>query len=1000
MFDNNEFVDYLNNLNSSCLLKELNFQYVTEEQLTAKLKKLDRNIELSVFHMNIRSLNSKQRQICQLFELLDYEFDVIILTEIWTVNINFYANLFTGYDFYYDLPQDSKVGGVGLFIRNTCTVHELPQYQILSTRTSVVENKWVEVTKESRKYIIGGIYRHPNQNIADFTSLLEPVLNSISDQKLPCIIAGDINIDLTKSRVNENTSRYVDSLLTNNFLPTVLMPTRITPSSATLIDHMYYFDGCGSQNKVAQSGNLLADISDHLPNFMLILHDKMEPAKRPKIRIMSNKNREKFCEKISSTDWSAVYAEPDVNTAYNTFINTVTNAFYSCFPLKTLSRKRSRDKKWITAGLKKCSNTKNKLYKKWITKRNPEDEKAYRQYRAIYRKVAAEAESDYYKQMFDMRSNSIKQLWTNLNIVCSFKNKRKRNNIAQLNVGDNLSSDATEISNYINRYFANIGNDLQKKFENSHSGVRSSDANEFWQYCNNSINKSMFVRPVDAAEVMHLICQLNGSKSPGPDDIGPRLIKDSATALCQPLVHIFNLSFTTGIVPDQLKIAKVIPVFKKGDSKLASNYRPISLLSIFDKLLERAMRNRLYYHLQINNLIYKYQFGFRHNHSTTLAVIDVIDSIYERLDNGEKIIGLYFDLQKAFDTVNHEILLCKLQKFGVRGIVHDWFKNYLSDRYQYTLCNSIKSEMLEITCGVPQGSVLGPLLFLVYMNDINVALQGQKVKLFADDTNLFISGNNLSEASELAAECIDKLSEWFTINKLTLNIDKTCFMVFPPDKTNSVHLSVNGKAINKVQSCRYLGVIIDDELKWTDHIHHVYKKLIKYVGIFYKLRNKLPSAMLKNIYYAFVHSYLLYAVEVYANTCPTYLDKLVKLNNKLLRILQNKPLLYPVSLLYDEFKTLPLTDLHKQQLLLLAYKLIHLPQNLPEIFKNYLESNECVHEYNTRSKADLHLHRAETTYGQRCLKYKLVTLWNELPQTLKESDSVSSLKDSIRAYLT
>mgnify|MGYP003438926222 FL=1 len=170
--------------------------------------------------------------------------------------------------------------------------------------------------------------------------------------------------------------------------------------------------------------------------------------------------------------------------------------------------------------------------------------------------------------MFDMRSNSIKQLWTNLNIVCSFKNKRKRNNIAQLNVGDNLSSDAAEISNYINRYFANIGNDLQKKFENSHSGVRSSDANEFWQYCNNSINKSMFVRPVDAAEVMHLICQLNGSKSPGPDDIGPRLIKDSATALCQPLVHIFNLSFTTGIVPDKLKIAKVIPVFKKVTANL------------------------------------------------------------------------------------------------------------------------------------------------------------------------------------------------------------------------------------------------------------------------------------------------------------------------------------------------------------------------------------------------------------------------------------------------
>ena len=195
--------------------------------------------------------------------------------------------------------------------------------------------------------------------------------------------------------------------------------------------------------------------------------------------------------------------------------------------------------------------------------------------------------------MFNRRSNTIKQLWTNLNIVCSFKNKTKRNNITQINVGDNITSDVTEISNYINKYFANIGNDLQKKFERNQSGVSLSNANKIGQYCNYSINKSMFVQPVDAAEVSHLISQLIASKSPGPDDIGPRLIKESAPALCQPLVYIFNLSFTTGIVPDKLKTAGVIPIFQKGDSKLASNYRPISLLSIFDELSKRAMRNRL-----------------------------------------------------------------------------------------------------------------------------------------------------------------------------------------------------------------------------------------------------------------------------------------------------------------------------------------------------------------------------------------------------------------------
>ncbi len=259
------------------------------------------------------------------------------------------------------------------------------------------------------------------------------------------------------------------------------------------------------------------------------------------------------------------------------------------------------------------------------------------------------------------------------------------------------------------------------------------------------------------------------------------------------------------------------------------------------------MCSRLRHHLKINNILYKYQFGFRNNHSTTLALIEVVDNILKYLDDGEKVIGIYIDLQKAFDTVNHEILLHKLYNYGVRGVAHEWFRNYLTGRCQFTSMNNVNSGLANTTCGVPQGSVLGPLLFLIYINDIPNAIPNETVKLFADDTNLFIAGNTLSSVSELANKNIKLLCGWFLANKLTLNIDKTRYMVFPPEANNTVNIAIDGIEIQHVRSCRYLGLIIDDELKWTEHIEHVYKKILKYSSIFNKLRDKLPLQILTNI---------------------------------------------------------------------------------------------------------------------------------------------------------
>ena len=391
---------------------------------------------------------------------------------------------------------------------------------------------------------------------------------------------------------------------------------------------------------------------------------------------------------------------------------------------------------------------------------------------------------------------------------------------------------------------------------------------------------------------------------------------------------------------------------------------------------------------------------FEKKHSTVQAVMEVVDNIYYHSDHRELTMGIYIDLQKAFDTVNHKILLRKLENYGVRGTVLRWFGSYLANRKQYTMLADCKSCLESIQLGVPQGSVLGPLLFLIYVNDIQYAVPGIKIKLFADDTNLFFYHSNPAKLSLLANNSMAQLSEWFTANRLSLNVDKTCYSIFGPGHKNNIFkLEIDGKIIQNVKSCKYLGILIDSELNWQDHINYVYNKLLKFTSIFYKLRNKFPNQVLRMIYYAFVHSHLLYGIELYANTAIHHLSKLMVLNNKLLRILQQKSTKTRNFELYKRFSTLPLQLLHSFQILLFMHKYVYNRNELPPAFAEYFEENTLVHHHDTRQKNDFHVVNVRTETGKRSIKYKGCNLWNNLPVEIKNIKSPLIFRSKLKYYL-
>jgi len=976
--------------------KQLKFSYCTDCEFNRTVH--GSKIELSVFHLNIRSLNKNHSGLIQLLQLYSIDFDVLVLSEIWNYNLEFYVNIFKNYNFYYCVPVTGNIGGIGMFVKKSFACNELTDLNLLSTSDCPVESLWLELDNGSSKYILGGIYRHPGHNINTFCSNLETSLESVRKSNIPCVLAGDFNIDLSKYNLNRETSDYLNTTLLHNFMPMIVLPTRITRNSSTLIDHIYYCEGFNSNKDFGiLSGNFWSDVTDHLPNYFIITkmsYNQSKQSDRPLVRIFSERNMNDFKNKLKNVEWDPIYNSSDIDDCYSYFDSKINECYQSSFKHIRLSRKRAKDKKWVTNGLKRSCRYKNKLFRKWLHSKSPSDEEKYKKYRSLLKKLTTEAKKRYYKDLFDMRTNSIKQLWNNLSQVASLGKNKCHNSVSRLLVDNVHIEDPKQISDLFNKYFCNVGAKLQNK-------LNSCGVTDYKAYLSYSVKNSMYCPQITKIEILDIIAKLKNNKSPGPDNITPNLIKYVADEVIDPLLYMFNLSFTTGTFPSALKLAKVTPVYKKGDKRVIDNYRPISLLNVIDKILEKLMYSRVYSYLCEKHLLSDQQFGFRRNHSTSLALIDVIDEIYQHLDKHDKVIGIFLDLKKAFDTIDHSILLHKLYQLGIRGTVHDWFKNYLHNRNQYVCVNGVHSEINNVSCGVPQGSVLGPLLFLLYVNDIGNSVPDVSIKLYADDTNLFIFHKSVESLIIDAGTYITRLNEWFAANKLSLSIDKTCYSMFGVDDCDKsvVSIKVDGVELKQVESTKYLGIIIDSHLNWGNHIDYLYRKLIKFTSIFYKIRGKLPTELKKIIYFAFVHSQLSYGIEIYGNTYPTYLHKLNILNNKILRILQNAPRDTRVVDLYNTFNALTIPNQYKYNILLFVHKFFHHRDLLPHIFWSHFAKNYEFHPYNTRNKYEPHYMYFTSSVGQKSIKYQGTQLWCSLPDQLKIISSTRLFKRKLKSYL-
>ena len=486
---------------------------------------------------------------------------------------------------------------------------------------------------------------------------------------------------------------------------------------------------------------------------------------------------------------------------------------------------------------------------------------------------------------------------------------------------------------------------------------------------------SIFLSEVTANEISQILGSLKNGAA-GYDEINACLLKLVSPFIAEPLMYLCNQSLSEGLFPMELKLANVIPLYKSDDSFVFNNYRPVSLLCVLSKVFEKVMYNRLLEFLETYKILTNSQFGFRKSHSTYMALMTLMDRLITSLENDEHVIGIFLDFSKAFDTVDHAILLKKMSHYGIRGNALKWFESYLSNRKQYVTYNGISSVTKTVKCGVPQGSILGPLLFLIYINDLCSVCKHTFPILFADDTNLFSSGKEIKTLETNINNELSHISIWLKVNKLSLNIKKTHYMIFRKRKKDSlnVKLSIDGELINEVDKTKFLGVLIDNKLTWKQHIAYVSGKIARGIGMLIKARQYLNKQGLISLYYSFIYPYLTYCNHIWGSTYKTSLKRLTTLQNKAVKIIAHARWRASCDPIYKHLNIMKLAHINTYLIGRFMFRIFigKVPESLTSLFKK----NSDYHSYSTRIADLYHVPCVKLDLSKTGIKYRGTSIWN------------------------
>jgi hypothetical protein len=859
-------------------------------------------------------------------------------------------------------------GGLMIFVKN--------QIKIINaeTHTSSFQRITLDIQIEQKKFTLISYYRPPEPN--NLYNFLDDLEDEIKQKEGRIVIVGDVNID---KNGNTKDARDYKNLLDSYSLEIVNdCPTR--NASSKIIDHMacnfhkdFTIDNYTIHNSLSDHNMIITSFNDTINRHTLVLREMKrtdyENAKRDleAALIKSNMFNETDPNKIALELTEILAKVIQKNTKKVRVKIRQENAecpWYNYKVLQILSRKRAISRK-------------QRIYRNYQWK--------YK-LKAISKKLKATI--DYEKRKYyseKLVTQNPRQMWRNINQLLGRKEKR---NIEVLKLNDELIFNEKVMANKFNEYFIQSIKEVTPTYSPESCP------------CNfPSSSKSMCLEEVDEDEVHNAIMLLKNKAAPGIDKISTSDVKNLKDLLIPVLCHLINVIFCSATYPDIFKVAIVVPINKTGDTANIKDYRPVSVLPTINKIIEKIMHARIYNFIEKQNVLYSHQFGFRKKSCTETAAIEVVSHIRQILDKGGKIASAVFmDMTKAFDIVNRKTLLMVLENYGIRGKILKLLESYLTNRKQTVKINEAFSELLCIDSGVVQGSTLGSLLFVLFINGI-CKLKGLKGKLFlfADDIVLINMHDKKENAQEKMKVDMNIIINYIESLGMLMNMTKTNYMIFHTisssyNDTQEIEVKAN-QVIQRVYSYKYLGLYLDPCLKWSDHAEHVKNKLCFASAVLWKLKRIIPRDVKKRIYFAIFQSHLLYMSQVYGNACDTVLKPLQTIQNRTLRNVFGLDRMENRINMYTHLveNCLPIRAIHYINTACYIYGNIH---------KN-IHTNIPIEKSVTRGRSAARLRPVigKTNYGKKDILSFGINIFNSIPNDIKTLKTLSSFKWALKCHI-
>ena len=856
------------------------------------------------------------------------------------------------------------------------------------------ESIFVEIIRGGgrKNEVVGVVYRPPGSGMQGFSREMARVMTGL--RGLDGYIMGDFNVDLLKGETHGPTAEFMEGFMSGGFYPLISLPTRITDTSATLIDNIW----TSNLSNAMVSGLITVRLSDHLPTYAFVSGNRevgVVEGMRGRRRQINERRIEKFADRLKGWCFDSERAL-GVEGNVARFRNGFRDLYDAAFPwVDCKKKKKDIEKPWLDDDdFKELVCEKGNLYTRKVRGTlGLDDVDRLAEVTKEVNRMRQRLKRAYFAQRMDEIQGDLRATWEVLNELLRGRVRRDRGNTCRyFEKGGVGITEGVEIAKGFCDFYCRVGPDLAARLGREPDGA-------FLEYMGNRVEESLVWRPTTPSEVEELCRGLKPNKGAGWDGVSPRVIRGVAREISGPLSAFFNYCMREGHYPKCFKVARVVPVYKGEDPTQFSNYRPVSVLPVLSQVLERILQSRLEVFLSKAGVIIPGQYGFRAGHSTAMAVLEMVERVRGAWANGNAALGVFIDLKKAFDTVDHGILLAKLDHYGVRGSTLTLLQSHLEGRSQYVVYGGVESERGRVECGVPQGSVLGPLFFLLYVNDMVRACEGLDPVLFADDTNIYAEDAVLERLFEKVNRGLEALGRWFRCNRLTLNLKKTEFIYFGGSRgqdLGNLRLTVGGEVIKRVGGARFLGVWVDEGLRWTAHIEKVRSKMGQLLGVLGRASAVLGPESLLSLYNGMVLPHLQYCLMVWGDfqgdSNGAHGLALLRQQKRFVGLIAGRKGRYHADPLFASHGILKIEDLYRQQVRVHAWRFWN--RRLPAHQAAMLERVDDIHSYGTR-RAGVGLY--VSTRVHKSVGYKVPREWGLLSEKLRQTASLQAFKKNSRA---